>query len=89
MEKPRDKGKIENGVQNVERWIIAPLRNRQFFSMHEVNLAVKEKLEQLNNKVYAVRGSHPPPGVRKRSIDRHCGHCPKSRMSMPREKLPQ
>jgi len=32
IKKPRDKGKIENGVQNVERWVIAPLRNRQFFS---------------------------------------------------------
>jgi transposase len=51
IKKPRDKGKIENGVQNVERWVIAPLRNRKFFSLHEVNLAVKEKLDQLNNKI--------------------------------------
>jgi transposase len=51
VRRPRDKGKIENGVQNVERWVIAPLRNRKFFSLHEVSLAVKEKLEQLNNKV--------------------------------------
>ncbi|NLH94228.1 MAG: transposase [Candidatus Cloacimonetes bacterium] len=35
----------------MERWIIAPLRNRQFFSLHEVNVAIKELLEQLNNKV--------------------------------------
>jgi transposase len=51
IKKARDKGKVENGVQNVERWIIAPLRNQKFFSLYEVNLAVKEKLEQLNNKV--------------------------------------
>lgn len=51
VKKPKDKAAGENGVQNAERWIIAPLRNRQFFSMYDVNLAVKEKLEQLNNKV--------------------------------------
>lgn len=53
---PRDKGKIENGVQNVERWVIAPLRNTKFFSLHEVRLAVKEKLEQLNNKTMLAVG---------------------------------
>jgi transposase len=51
VKKPKDKAKIENGVQNVERWVIAPLRNRKFFSLHEVNLAIKEQLERLNNKV--------------------------------------
>ena len=51
IKKPKDKAAAENGVQNVERWVIAPLRNRQFFSSYDVNLAVKEKLEQLNNKV--------------------------------------
>jgi transposase len=51
IKKPKDKSCAENAVQNVERWIIAPLRNRQFFSLHEVNVAIKELLEQLNNKV--------------------------------------
>jgi transposase len=51
IKKPRDKGSGENGVQNVGRWVIAPLRNNKFFSVHEVNLAFKEKLDQLNNKV--------------------------------------
>lgn len=51
VKKPRDKGAAENGVQNVERWIIAPLRKRQFFSMHEVQHAIQEQLELLNNKV--------------------------------------
>ena len=30
--KPRDKAKVEVGVQVVQRWILARLRNRQFFS---------------------------------------------------------
>jgi len=51
VRRPRDKGAGENGVQNVERWVIAPLRNCKFFSVHEVNLAFREKLDRLNNKV--------------------------------------
>ena len=35
--RPRDKGAGENAVQNVERRIIAALRNRQFFSIYEIN----------------------------------------------------
>jgi transposase len=51
VRKPKDKGKIENGVQNVERWVIAPLRHRKFFSLHEVQLAITEQLKMLNNRV--------------------------------------
>jgi transposase len=48
---PRDKAKVETGVQVVERWVIAPLRNRTFFSLEELNAAVGEKREELNLKV--------------------------------------
>ena len=51
VRKPKDKAAIENGVLNVERWIIAPLRKRKFFSLQEVNLAIRELLEKLNTKV--------------------------------------
>ena len=34
---PRDKPKVEVGVQVVERWILARLRNRRFFSLPELN----------------------------------------------------
>jgi transposase len=47
---PRDKAKVESCVQVVEYWVIAPLRKRQFFSIEEINLAVWEKLAQLNLK---------------------------------------
>ncbi len=46
VKKPKDKGKVENGVQNVERWIIAPLRNRTFFSLAVLNQAIWEQLER-------------------------------------------
>jgi transposase len=50
VRKPRDKGNVENGVQNVERWVIAPLRHQTFFSETEANQAVKPLLEALNNR---------------------------------------
>ena len=35
--KPRDKAKVEVGVQVVQRWILAWLRHRRFFSLAELN----------------------------------------------------
>jgi len=50
VRKPRDKAKVEVGVQVVERWILAALRNRTFFSIHELNRAIRELLEKLNQR---------------------------------------
>jgi transposase len=44
--KPRDKGADENMVGNVSRRIIARLRNRQFFSLYEINQALKNELDK-------------------------------------------
>src|SRR3990172_64121 len=41
VRKPKDKAKAENGVQNVERWVMAPLRKRTFFSLSEANQAIQ------------------------------------------------
>ncbi len=48
--KPRDKAKVEVGVQVVQRWILARLRNRQFFSLAELNQAIRELVDQLNDR---------------------------------------
>lgn len=48
--KPRDKAKVEQGVLLAERWIIAALRKRTFFSLEEVRAAVKPLVEKLNNR---------------------------------------
>ena len=50
VKKPRDKGKVENSVQNVERWVIAPLRKRTFFSLEEANQALRERLKVFNQQ---------------------------------------
>jgi transposase len=49
--KPRDKAKVEVGVQVVERWVLARLRKRGFFSLVELNQAIHELLDQLNRRV--------------------------------------
>ena len=39
VKEPRDKGKVEQAVQMVERWILAPLRHRSFGSVAEINVS--------------------------------------------------
>ena len=39
-------------VQIVEREILAPLRNRTFFDLFEINQAIQELLEDLNHKPF-------------------------------------
>src|SRR6202012_4681966 len=48
--RPRDKAKVEVGVLVVERWILARLRNRRFFSLGELNQAIRELIDQLNDR---------------------------------------
>lgn len=48
--KPKDKGKVENGVRHISRRIIARLRNETFLGLSELNNAVHRILEELNNK---------------------------------------
>jgi transposase len=50
--KPRDKAKVEAGVLVVERWILARLRNRTFFSLGELNAAIGELLRSLNQRPF-------------------------------------
>jgi len=50
--KPRDKAKVESGVLVVERWIMAALRKRKFFSLSEVNQAIAELLSGLNKRPF-------------------------------------
>lgn len=52
VRKPRDKAKVEAGVLVVERWILAALRNRTFFSLIELNEAVSELLKRLNSRPF-------------------------------------
>lgn len=57
--RPKDKAKAEVGVQIVERWILAALRHRTFFSLVELNQAIKHLLVNLNQRPFKKR-----PGCR-------------------------
>ncbi len=52
VRKPRDKAKVEAGVQVVQRWILARLRHETFFSLTELNTRIRELLIWLNNHLF-------------------------------------
>jgi transposase len=51
----RDKAKVEVGVQVAERWIIAALRHQKFFRLADLNQAIRELLERLNQRPFRKR----------------------------------
>jgi len=78
--KPRDKAKVEQGVLMAERWILASLRHRTFFSRVAANDAIRERLQWLNDRPFkscmgrdaaSSSSSTSPP----------CGHSPRGRTS--------
>jgi transposase len=50
--RPRDKAKVEAGVQLVERWIIAVLRHQRFTSLAALNQVIDELVQRLNDKPF-------------------------------------
>lgn len=60
VREPRDKAKVETGVQVAERWILAPLRNHTFFSLAELN----EEVARLRDAL-AERPFQKLPGTRR------------------------
>jgi transposase len=54
--KPRDKAKVEVGVLIIERYVLARLRNRRFFSLFELNAAIREIVADLNARVMRKLG---------------------------------
>ncbi len=60
----RDKAKVEVGVQVVQRWILARLRKRRFFSLAELNAAIREFLTWLNDRPFKKL-----PGSRRRLFE--------------------
>ena len=57
VRKPRDKAKVEAAVLVVQRWILARLRNRRFFSLAELNDAIRGLLEDLNGRTMRHLGA--------------------------------
>ena len=49
---PKDKPNAEGTVGNISTWITAALRNEQFFSLAELNRAIRDKLELFNQRLF-------------------------------------
>lgn len=52
VRKPRDKAKVEVGVQVVERWLLARLRHHTFFSLGELNTVIRALLPDFNSRPF-------------------------------------
>jgi hypothetical protein len=52
VRRPDDKPNAEGGVRNISTWIIAALRNEQFFSLAELNTAIRERLKEFNQRKF-------------------------------------
>lgn len=52
VRKPKDKPNAEGAVGNISTWIVAALRNEQFFSLAELNDVIREKLEDFNAALF-------------------------------------
>jgi transposase len=62
---PFAKPKVEAAVLLVERWILARLRNRRFFSLGELNAAIRELITELNARAFKKL-----PGCRREAFER-------------------
>ena len=52
---PEDKPVAEGSVSRISTWIIAALRNEQFFSLESLNREIRKKLEEYNNRPFAAK----------------------------------
>jgi len=52
--KPRDKAKVEAAVLIMERWILGRLRHQRFYSLEELNAAIRALLVRVNDEL-AIR----------------------------------
>ena len=62
---PTDKSPVESAVNGVTRWVLAPLRDRTFFSIDELNTAIRPLLAAYNERAFQNL-----PGSRKTAFER-------------------
>ena len=49
---PKDKATVEGSVGNISAFILAAIRNQQFFTLKELNSIIKERLNAFNRKSF-------------------------------------
>jgi len=52
VRKPKDKATVEGAVGIVSNFILAAIRNQQFFSLRELNEVIRERLHTMNHKPF-------------------------------------
>jgi len=52
---PRDKSLVESAVRDVYRHVLAPIRNRTFYSLAELNQALRDQLEIWHDRTFQGR----------------------------------
>ena len=72
---PRQSQGREVGVQVVQRWVLAALRKRQFFSLAELNEAILELVHKLNQRPFRKMAGLASRAVPHASIARRCSRC--------------
>jgi transposase len=53
---PTDKPKVEVSVQIAQRWVLAALRHRTFFALADLNAAIRERIDAINERPMKVVG---------------------------------
>jgi transposase len=54
--RPKDKPKAEVSVQIAQRWVLAVLRHRTFFTLADLNAAIAERIDAINERPMKVLG---------------------------------
>lgn len=49
---PKDKATVEGSVGNISSFILAVIRNQQFFTLRELNAVIRERLHAFNHKPF-------------------------------------
>jgi transposase len=86
VRKPKQKASVERAVGMLSTWITAALRNRQFFSLVELNEAMRQKLDDFNRKPFQKK-----PGSRESAFAEELPFLmplPQSRLSFQHGRLP-
>lgn len=53
---PTDKPKVEVSVQIAQRWVLAALRHRTFFTLADLNTAIRERVDAINDRPMKITG---------------------------------
>jgi hypothetical protein len=54
--RPQDKPQVEVSVQIAQRWVLAALRHRTFFTLADLNAAIRDRVDAINDRPMKLTG---------------------------------